>query len=131
MRFKIVKSYDFLKKRRISVALAFGAKESSFINNIFTVCNLGVVLFVVVAGSILATPDNWSIAEEDVPRNGTDFGTGGFAPYGIGGIIRGAAICFYGFIGFVAYSIEIATLPRRYMLIPAFNFTLQLIGSMS
>lgn len=61
-----------------------------------------MVLFVVVAGSILATPGNWSISEEEVPKNGTDFGTGGFAPYGIGGIIRGAAICFYGFIGFVA-----------------------------
>lgn len=81
--------------------MAFGAKESSFINNIFTICNLGVVLFVVVAGSILASPDNWSIPEDKVPNNGTDFGTGGFAPYGIGGIIRGAAICFYGFIGFV------------------------------
>ncbi|XP_037031027.1 cationic amino acid transporter 2 [Bradysia coprophila] len=83
-----------------AMALAFGAKESSFINNIFTICNLGVVLFVVVAGSILATPSNWSIPEDQVPKNGTDFGTGGFAPYGIGGIIRGAAICFYGFIGF-------------------------------
>lgn len=82
--------------------MAFGAKESSFINNIFTVCNLGVVLFVVVAGSILANSENWLIPEEEVPKGDTDYGTGGFAPYGIGGIIRGAAICFYGFIGFVA-----------------------------
>lgn len=82
--------------------MAFGAKESSFINNIFTICNLGVVLFVVVAGSILADPQNWLIAEDKVPQGETNYGTGGFAPYGIGGIIRGAAICFYGFIGFVA-----------------------------
>lgn len=27
-------------------------------------------------------------------------GLGGFAPYGIKGIIKGAAKCFYGFIGF-------------------------------
>ncbi|KAJ6648081.1 Cationic amino acid transporter 2, partial [Pseudolycoriella hygida] len=64
-----------------ALALAFGAKESSFINNIFTICNLGVVSFVVIAGSILASPDNWSIPEYLVPNNGTDFGTGGFAPY--------------------------------------------------
>lgn len=61
-----------------------------------------MVLFVVVAGSILADPQNWLIAEENVPQGETDYGTGGFAPYGIGGIIRGAAICFYGFIGFVS-----------------------------
>lgn len=87
----------------ISAALAFGAKESTIINNVFTICNLGVVLFVVVAGSILASPENWSIPEEGVPTNRTDYdgGSGGFAPFGVGGIIRGAAICFYGFIGFV------------------------------
>ncbi len=94
------------KYPHFTAALAFGAKESSLINNIFTICNLGVVLFVVVAGSILASPSKWSIPEEDVPTNSTvDYGTGGFAPYGIGGIIRGAAICFYGFIGFVKISV--------------------------
>lgn len=34
-----------------SVALAFGAKESTLANNIFTLVNLGVVVFVVTAGS--------------------------------------------------------------------------------
>lgn len=102
------------------MALAFGAKESSFINNIFTICNLGVVLFVVVAGSILASPSNWSIPEDEVPKNGTDFGTGGFAPYGIGGIIRGAAICFYGFIGFVAEFKICSQRLRKHNFIPQF-----------
>ncbi|XP_024867061.1 cationic amino acid transporter 2-like [Temnothorax curvispinosus] len=34
-----------------SAALAFGAKESSMANNIFTLVNLSVVLFVIIAGS--------------------------------------------------------------------------------
>jgi amino acid transporter len=35
----------------ISVALAFGAKESSTINNLFTFLNLGVVLYVIITGA--------------------------------------------------------------------------------
>lgn len=33
-----------------SLALAFGAKESSFVNNIFTVVNLVVVCFAIISG---------------------------------------------------------------------------------
>ena len=35
----------------LAVALAFGLKESSWANNIFTLVNLAVVLFVVIAGA--------------------------------------------------------------------------------
>ncbi|RLU25797.1 hypothetical protein DMN91_001957 [Ooceraea biroi] len=97
-----------------SVALAFGAKESSLANNVFTLVNLCVVLFVIIAGSFKADASNWktkpSCTEEECK-----FGTGGFAPYGISGIIAGAATCFYGFIGFdcVATTGEEAKNPQR------------------
>lgn len=57
-----------------SIALAFGAKESSFVNNIFTFLNLSVVLFVIIAGSFKASPSNWAIPAEDVPPG---YGDGG------------------------------------------------------
>ncbi|XP_059622444.1 cationic amino acid transporter 2 [Phlebotomus argentipes] len=99
-----------------SLALALGVRESISINNIFTLTNLAVVLYVVVTGAFRADPANWRIPTEDVPTDrDQDFGVGGFAPYGFAGIIKGAAICFYGFIGFdcIATASEEARNPRR------------------
>lgn len=95
-----------------TLALAFGAKESSIVNNVFTFLNLSVVVFVIIAGSFKSKPSNWAIPATEVEPK---FGTGGFAPYGMGGILRGAARCFYGFIGFdcIATAGEEARNPKR------------------
>ncbi|XP_032689206.1 cationic amino acid transporter 2-like isoform X1 [Odontomachus brunneus] len=97
-----------------AAALAFGAKESTLANNIFTLVNLGVVLFVVIAGSFKADIKNWE-TQRECTKEDCEYGTGGFAPYGIEGIIAGAAKCFYGFIGFdcVATTGEEAKNPQR------------------
>ncbi|CAK1551025.1 unnamed protein product [Leptosia nina] len=81
----------------LGVLLAVGARESATVNNVFAIVNMIVIVFVVVAGSINANPANWRIPATDVPA---DFGKGGFFPYGIWGVLRGAAVCFYGFVGF-------------------------------
>ncbi|XP_011860141.1 PREDICTED: high affinity cationic amino acid transporter 1 isoform X3 [Vollenhovia emeryi] len=104
-----------------SGALAFGASESSMVNNIFTLVNLSVVLFVIIAGSLKADFNNWKT--EPVCSDCSDCSTcldckegqGGFMPYGVSGIITGAATCFYGFIGFdcVATTGEEAKNPQR------------------
>ncbi|XP_022229697.2 cationic amino acid transporter 3 [Drosophila obscura] len=92
--------------------LAFGAKESSFLNNIFTCVNLVTICIVLVAGSMNANSDNWRIPQDQVPEG---FGTGGFMPFGIAGVMAGAAKCFFGFVGFdcIATTGEEAINPKR------------------
>lgn len=68
----------------LALLLAFGVKESTFLNNIFTGVNLTTVLIVLVAGSMNANIQNWSIPKEDIPE-GIRGGEGGFMPYGIAG----------------------------------------------
>eukprot|EP00099_Drosophila_melanogaster_P022054 NP_649428.1 slimfast, isoform C [Drosophila melanogaster] len=96
----------------LAAILAFGAKESSFLNNIFTTVNLVTIAIVLVAGAMNANVDNWRIPKKDVPEG---FGTGGFMPFGIAGVMAGAAKCFYGFVGFdcIATTGEEAINPKR------------------
>ncbi|XP_030594668.1 cationic amino acid transporter 2 isoform X2 [Archocentrus centrarchus] len=95
----------------LSGLLAFGVKESTQINKIFTAVNILVLLFVTISGFIKGDISNWQISEEAVINattiNVTDtanvtsmFGVGGFFPYGFGGTLAGAATCFYAFVGF-------------------------------
>ena len=57
-----------------------------------------VILFIVgVCGCFKIDFNNWSLVAENVPANA---GKGGFFPFGFAGVIKGAANCFYPFIGF-------------------------------
>ncbi|KAK0076003.1 hypothetical protein PV326_011135 [Microctonus aethiopoides] len=95
--------------------LCLGARESSYLNMGFTAINLATVLVVVIAGSIKANPGNWNIPEKDIPIESKNAGMGGFMPFGISGVMIGAAKCFYGFVGFdaVASTGEEAKNPQR------------------
>ncbi|XP_063925550.1 cationic amino acid transporter 2 isoform X1 [Zophobas morio] len=95
-----------------SVAIALGAKESSWVNNIFTLINLLVVVTVIISGLWKVNAYNWAIPQEEVPPGA---GTGGFVPYGAQGIITGAARCFFAFIGFdcIATAGEEAKTPSK------------------
>lgn len=97
MKFKFLR--NFYKLNGFSVALAFGLKKSAMLNNILTMANVGVVLYVIIAGSFEADLKNWMIDPQAVPPE-YHVGAGGFFPFGFEGTLKGAATCFFGFVGF-------------------------------
>nr|XP_025838664.1 cationic amino acid transporter 3 isoform X3 [Vulpes vulpes] len=89
--------------------LALGASESALVTKVFTVVNLLVLGFVIISGFIKGDLHNWKLTEGDYKLtvaglNDTyslgPLGSGGFVPFGFEGILRGAATCFYAFVGF-------------------------------
>ncbi|GAB0090179.1 cationic amino acid transporter 2 [Sergentomyia squamirostris] len=108
--------FTFIVVMLLAVLLAVGVRESTLINNIFTAVNMCTIVVIIVAGSLKANPDNWKINPADEPACATEnCGTGGFMPFGIAGIMAGAAKCFYGFVGFdcVATTGEEAKNPKK------------------
>lgn len=62
---------------------------------------------IIIAGIWFDDVKNWQVPEEIVrnrtcTKDGEDCGTGGFAPYGFQGILKGAATAFYAYVGFDA-----------------------------
>ncbi|XP_017277163.1 cationic amino acid transporter 2-like [Kryptolebias marmoratus] len=93
--------------------LAYGVRESSILNTIFTAVNVAVLLFIIISGFIKGDLNNWHTSKKDIlnvtqqmenhtaAQNQTvDFGIGGFFPFGLDGTLAGAATCFYAFVGF-------------------------------
>ncbi|XP_075425136.1 cationic amino acid transporter 4 [Ascaphus truei] len=97
---------DFLAAGILLIATAFitfGVRVSSWLNHIFAAVSMGIILFILIFGFILAEPKNW----------GAEYG--GFAPFGFSGIMAGTATCFYAFVGFdvIAASSEEARNPQK------------------
>jgi len=91
----------------LSMVLSVGVEESTRFNNLFTILNLSVVVFVIIAGITKSSFVNWTIQPEFISSNATivgdhEIGAGGFFPFGVSGTLSGAATCFYGFVGFDA-----------------------------
>ncbi|KAL4721050.1 hypothetical protein ACJJTC_019583 [Scirpophaga incertulas] len=91
--------FAFLIVLVFGVLIGLGVRESVLVNNVMTSVNVLVILFIVCAGAANAESANWRVPAGAVP-GGAGAGGGGFAPFGALGVLRGAAVCFYGFVGF-------------------------------
>ncbi|TFB86416.1 amino acid permease [Cryobacterium algoricola] len=107
--------------------LVLGTKLSARVASVFTILKVAIVLFVIVAGAFFINPANYSpFIPAAIPTAGGDgdvwmqslfsFMTGAQpAQYGLFGLLAGASLVFFAFIGFdvVATSAEEVKNPQK------------------
>ncbi|QBB69707.1 amino acid permease [Pseudolysobacter antarcticus] len=76
--------------------LLAGTRLSARVNDIIVVAKVAVILVVGIAGLLYANGNHWSPM---IPTN-----SGHFGDFGISGVVTGAAIVFYAYVGFDAVS---------------------------
>ncbi|XP_075239819.1 high affinity cationic amino acid transporter 1-like isoform X2 [Convolutriloba macropyga] len=82
----------------LTVLLWWGVKESTLVTNVLTILNICVITFIASFGLYAIGVigfENWTLSPSEVTK-----GEGGFMPFGFSGVVAGASICFYAFIGF-------------------------------
>ena len=86
----------------VSALLVVGIHESARINNIIVVIKLAIIVIFIVAAAGFVSTANWATAGNPsgafIPPNA------GPGQYGWSGILRGAAVVFFAYIGFDAVS---------------------------
>ena len=80
----------------MSTILVIGIKESATVNNFIVILKLSIILLIVFVGLAHFHPAN---LKPFVPPNTGDWGT-----YGPSGVLRGAGLVFFAYIGFDAVS---------------------------
>ncbi len=93
----------------VTLLLVVGVSESAKVNSAIVVIKVAVVLIVIGAGAFFIVPENW---HPFIPEN-----TGRFGEYGWSGVLRGAGVIFFAYIGFdaVSTSAQEAKNPQRDM----------------
>jgi APA family basic amino acid/polyamine antiporter len=101
----------------VTLLLILGVRESARINGIIVIIKLAVIAAFLVFGFPHINPANWT---PFIPPN-----TGKFGEYGLSGILRGAGVIFFAYIGFDAVSTaaQEAKHPQR-------NMPIGIIGSL-
>jgi APA family basic amino acid/polyamine antiporter len=80
----------------MTTLLVVGIKESANFNNLIVILKVSIVILVIGFGFMYVKTSNW---HPFIPPN-----TGHFGDFGWSGIVRGAAVVFFAFIGFDAVS---------------------------
>lgn len=80
----------------MTLLLVLGVKESATVNNVIVFIKVSVVVLFVAVGLFYVNPDNW---HPFIPE-----ATGVAGQYGWDGILRGAGIVFFAYVGFEAVS---------------------------
>ena len=80
----------------LTFLLARGTKESARLNNIMVVVKLAVVVGFIVIGAFYVDTSHWA---PFIPENKGEFGE-----FGWSGVLRGAGVVFFAYIGFDAVS---------------------------
>jgi APA family basic amino acid/polyamine antiporter len=80
----------------VTTLLVIGIKESANFNNVIVIIKVAVVLLFIVFAASAINPDNW---KPFIPPN-----TGDPQHYGFSGVMAGAAVVFFAYIGFDAVS---------------------------
>jgi APA family basic amino acid/polyamine antiporter len=81
----------------VTVLIIVGVKESANVNTVIVIVKVAVVIIVIVGGAAFINTANW---HPFVPEN-----TGHFGSYGWSGVLRGAGVIFFAYIGFDAVSV--------------------------
>src|SRR5215471_6476208 len=85
-----------------SALLVVGIHESARVNNVIVIVKVAIVVIFIAAGVWFVTPQNWVTPTNPegsfIPPNN------GPGQYGWSGIVRGAAVVFFAYIGFDAVS---------------------------
>ncbi len=80
----------------IGVMTALGIKAAARFNDILVYIKFGVIILFIICGVFFVKASNWT---PFIPEN-----TGAFGQFGWSGILRGAGIVFFAFLGFDALS---------------------------
>jgi len=80
----------------LSLLLVIGIRESANFNNIMVITKVSVIILFIAIGFAFVTSDNW---HPFIPEN-----TGQWGHFGWSGILRGAGVIFFAYIGFDAVS---------------------------
>jgi len=72
----------------MTTILVIGIRESARVNNVMVVVKLAIIMFFILFGAFFIRPENWSP----------------FMPFGWTGVMAGAAMVFFAYIGFDAVS---------------------------